>query len=102
MDDLSGFYCQNPECSDYGIRKTWAGELECLHAVRPGEGTRKSTPGRNRTCSLQIRNLLLYPLSYGRMFVSPNCLRFVSVVYGTLAICAVLGQFLQIPDRGNP
>jgi hypothetical protein len=27
-------------------------------------------PGRIRTCDLQLRRLLLYPLSYGAVFVS--------------------------------
>ncbi len=29
------------------------------------KNTRNGAPGRNRTCGQQIRNLLLYPLSYG-------------------------------------
>jgi hypothetical protein len=28
-----------------------------------------SAPGRNRTCGLKVRNLALYPLSYGRIFL---------------------------------
>lgn len=27
---------------------------------------RGGAPGRNRTCGLEVRNLTLYPLSYGR------------------------------------
>jgi hypothetical protein len=28
-------------------------------------------PGRNRTCDLQLRRLLLYPLSYGAVMTVP-------------------------------
>ena len=30
-----------------------------------GLSAKDGAPGRNRTCGQQIRNLLLYPLSYG-------------------------------------
>src|SRR5215831_14800743 len=30
-------------------------------------------PGRNRTCDLQLRRLLLYPLSYGAAMNVPSC-----------------------------
>ncbi len=32
----------------------------------------QSAPGRTRTCNQRIRNPLLYPLSYGRMFILSN------------------------------
>ena len=41
-----------------------------LHAAITGEtynGRELGAPGRIRTCDLQIRSLLLYPLSYERL-----------------------------------
>ena len=35
-------------------------------------GSRRSTPGRIRTCNQRIRNPLLYPLSYGRKQFNGN------------------------------
>ncbi len=42
-----------------------AGESECMAADHTGTG-RTGAPGGTRTHDLQVRNLTLYPLSYGR------------------------------------
>ena len=42
-----------------------SGLPSCVCAAITVNNTRIGDPGRNRTCDLQLRRLLLYPLSYG-------------------------------------
>jgi hypothetical protein len=48
-----------------------SGSRSCVCAAITVNNTRIGDPGRNRTCDLQLRRLLLYPLSYGAAMYFP-------------------------------
>lgn len=67
----------------------WApGDGSFLFALRSYEANQQNgTPGRNRTSDLQLRRLLLYPLSYGRM--RPSCVYLFYVFFLFLPVLAL-------------